>query len=314
MRKWLKSLVILVVAVLFVTGCSTDQPGQTQENEDTNGNIEESDIKIGLSISTLNNPFFVTLRDGAEEAAEEAGFKIITSDAQDDPTKQLSDVEDMLQQEVDVLLINPTDSEAVVSAVELANDADVPVITVDRNSEGGEVVTHIASDNVAGGEMAAEFILEKLSDEGNVVEIEGIPGASAARERGEGFHNIIDDVDTIDLVASQTANFDRTEGLTVMENIIQSSSDIDAVFAHNDEMALGALEALEGQGLLEDVILVGFDATDDAVEAVEAGRMDATIAQQPDLIGEYAIEAAGKVAAGDSVDDFIPVELQLITQ
>ncbi|MFD1040429.1 ribose ABC transporter substrate-binding protein RbsB [Virgibacillus byunsanensis] len=313
MSKWLKFLGLVAVLLLVLGACSTDAPGSDEEEGEDEATGDES-VKIGLSISTLNNPFFVTLRDGAEAAADEAGYEITTSDAQNDASTQLSDIEDLIQQDIDVLLVNPVDSDAVASAIELANDADIPVITVDRSSEGGEVVTHIASDNVAGGEMAGDFIAEQLSDEGNVVELEGIAGASATRERGEGFHNVVDAIDGIEVVANQSANFDRTEGLSVMENIIQSTGDIQAVFAHNDEMALGAMEALAGQGLLEDVIVVGFDATDDAVAAVEEGRMDATVAQQPELIGQNAIDAAGKIANGESVDEFIPVELQLVTE
>ncbi|MEN2767822.1 ribose ABC transporter substrate-binding protein RbsB [Ornithinibacillus xuwenensis] len=313
MMKWLKSLGLVTLLLVVLAACSTEAPG-SDDSDDTSEGSGDSDVKIGLSVSTLNNPFFVTLRDGAEAAAKEAGYEIVVSDAQDDPSTQLSDIEDLLQQDIDVLLVNPVDSDAIVSAVELANDAGVPVITVDRSAAGGEIVTHIASDNVAGGEMAGEFIAEKLGNEGNIVELEGIPGASATRERGEGFHNIVDAIDGIEVVANQTANFDRSEGLTVMENIIQSTDGINAVFAHNDEMALGALEALDAQGLLEDVIVVGFDATDDAVAAVDEGRLDATIAQQPALIGEYAVDAAGKVVSGETVEEFIPVELELVSQ
>lgn len=309
MFKWLKGLGIVAVLFIVLAACSTDAPGSADKKD---GDKKAEDIKIGLSISTLNNPFFVTLRDGAEETAKEAGYKMVTSDAQDDPSTQLSDIEDLLQQGIDVLLVNPVDSDAISSAIALANDANVPVVTVDRNAEGGEVVTHIASDNESGGEMAAEYITEQLEDKGDVVELEGISGSSSTRERGKGFHNIVDDMDDIDVVANQSADFDRTKGLSVMENILQSKGKIDAVFAHNDEMALGAVEALEGQGMLDDVIVVGFDATDDAVAAVEEGRMDATIAQQPDLIGESAVEAAGKIAKGEEVDEFIPVELQLV--
>src|SRR5699024_8295983 len=139
-----------------------------------------------------------------------------------------------------------------------------------------------------------------------------LPISASAIERGEGFHNIVDDLDEMEIVSSQTANFDRTEGLSVMENILQGNKDIDAVFGHNDEMALGAIEALESQGMLDDVIVVGFDATDDARDAVKDGRLDATIAQQPDLISEAAIEAAIQIANGEEVDDFIPVDLELI--
>ncbi|WP_188456685.1 ribose ABC transporter substrate-binding protein RbsB [Virgibacillus oceani] len=314
MSKWIKTLGLFVL-ILVMTACSTEAPGSSSdESEGTKDSGSEDSVKIGLSISTLNNPFFVTLRDGAEAAAKEAGYEILTSDAQNDPSTQLSDIEDLLQQDIDVLLVNPADSAAVVTAVELANDADVPVITVDRSSEGGEVVTHIASDNVAGGEMAGKFIAEQLGDQGKVVELEGIPGASATRERGEGFHNIVDGIEGIEVAAKQSANFDRTEGLTVMENILQSTEEINAVFAHNDEMALGAVQALESKGLLEDVIVVGFDATDDARAAVKEGKMAATVAQQPELIGQKAIEAAGKVVSDESVEEFIPVELQLVTE
>ncbi|HAM80002.1 MAG TPA: ribose ABC transporter substrate-binding protein RbsB [Ornithinibacillus sp.] len=310
----LKMFGLVAILVVALAACSTDKPGSDDSSSNKASDKGDKEVKIGLSVSTLNNPFFVTLRDGAQAAADEAGYKLIVSDAQDDPSTQLGDIEDLLQQDIDVLLVNPVDSDAIASAVELANEKGVPVITVDRSANGGEVVTHIASDNVAGGEMAGKFITEKLGDAGNIVELEGIPGASATRERGEGFHNIVDNAEGLQVVANQTANFDRTEGLTVMENIIQSTKDIHAVFAHNDEMALGALEALEAKGLLENVVVVGFDATDDAVAAVEEGRLDATIAQQPKLIGEKGIEAAGKIINGDTVEEFIPVELELVTK
>ncbi|EQB34976.1 hypothetical protein M948_17865 [Virgibacillus sp. CM-4] len=300
---------------LFLVACSTEAPGEASDGSDESNNEKASeDVKVGLSISTLNNPFFVTLRDGAEASAKESGYEIITFDAQNDPSTQLSDIEDLLQQDIDVLLINPVDSNAVVSAIELANDANVPVITVDRSAGGGEVVTHIASDNVEGGEMAGDFIAEQLKETGKIVELQGIAGASATRERGEGFHHIVDELEGIEVVTSQSANFDRTEGLSVMENILQSVGDFHAVFAHNDEMALGAVEALQAQGLLDNVVVVGFDATDDAVAAVEEGSMDATIAQQPGLIGERAIAAVGKIVKGEKVEGFIPVELQMVTE
>lgn len=313
MRNWLKKIGLFALFLIVLAACSTDAPGSgdTTESEGDNGN-DNGDVTIGFSVSTLNNPFFVTLANGTEAAAEEADYRIITSDAQDDPSKQLNDIEDLLQQDIDVLIVNPVDSDAIVSAVESANNANIPVITVDRSSEGGEVVAHIASDNVSGGEMAGEFILEQLGETGNIVELEGIPGASATRERGEGFHNIVDEIEGLEVVANQTANFDRTEGLSVMENIIQGAENIDAVFAHNDEMALGAIEALESENMLDDVIVVGFDATDDAVAAVEEGRMNATIAQLPELLGERSIEVAKQVVNGETVEEFVPVELELV--
>lgn len=267
---------------------------------------------IGLAISTLNNPFFVDLRDGAQAAAREAGVRLVVADAQNDPARQLSDIENFIIQGVDIILVNPTDSAAVVPAILQANGAGIPVITVDRGADDGQVVSHIASDNVAGGRMAGEYIAEQLGGSGKVVEIVGIPGASAARDRGQGFNDVIDQYPDIQVVARQEAGFDRAQGLTVMENILQAQPEIDAVFSHNDEMALGALTAIEAAG--REMLVVGFDATDDAVRAVEEGRMAATVAQQPILMGELAVQTAIAYLQGEPVEAFIPVPLMLVTK
>ena len=267
---------------------------------------------MGLSLSTLNNPFFVTLRDGALDTAKKLGIELIVLDAQDNPAKQLNDIEDLIQQRVDLIIINPTDSDAIVSAVESANEAGIPVITVDRAANGGKVVCHIASDNVAGGRMAAQYIAKALNGEGKIVELVGIPGTSAARDRGKGFETEIAKYPGLILVAKQTANFNRAEGLTVMENILQAHPDIDAVFAQNDEMALGAIEALKAAGKLDKVIVVGFDAIPDAVEAVKRGEMEATIAQQPYLMGQLAVTKGFEYLTIGTV--FFPVDLKLVTK
>ncbi|MER2169616.1 MAG: ribose ABC transporter substrate-binding protein RbsB [Psychrobacillus psychrodurans] len=298
-------LVLLMMIMLVLAACSTEAPGSSKESDSTD---KEGSYKIGLSVSTLNNPFFVTLSDGAKAKAEELGATLTVVDAQDNAAKQASDVEDLIQQGVDLILINPTDSEAVVATVEAANAADIPVITVDRSSEGGDVVAHIASDNIAGGELAGEYLLGLVGEGAQVVELEGIAGSSAARDRGEGFNNIANG--KLEVVAKQTANFNRAEGLTVMENILQGNPDVKAVFAHNDEMALGALEAIEAAG--KDILVVGFDATGDAVKSVEDGKRAGTVAQKPDLIGQKAVEAAMKSLKGEKVEASIPVELELI--
>ncbi len=299
---------LFVMALIFVlAACSMDAPGSKKDEGATEGGNDAS-MKIGFSISTLNNPFFVTLSDGAKEKAKELGASLTVIDAQDDAAKQASDVEDLIQQGVDLILINPTDSAAVVTAVESANSAGIPVITVDRTAEGGEVVSHIASDNAAGGKLAGEYLVELVGEGAKVAELEGVSGSSSARDRGTGFNEAV--ADKLDIVAKQTANFNRAEGLTVMENILQANPDIKGVFAHNDEMALGALEAVAAAG--KDVLVIGFDATEDAVKAVEEGKLAATVAQKPDLIGEQAVEAAVQSLKGESVEASIPVELELI--
>ncbi|QUP87397.1 ribose ABC transporter substrate-binding protein RbsB [Exiguobacterium sp. PFWT01] len=302
MKKWTAWL--LALTMVLMAACSTEQPGSSSETE-----TKDSDYEIGLSISTLNNPFFVALKEGAEEQANEMDATLTVADAQNDAAKQVNDVEDMIQKGMDLILINPTDSEAVGAAVQAANDAGIPVITVDRNAETGDVVAHVASDNVAGGQLAGDYMVELVGEGQKVVELEGIPGASATRDRGQGFNEAIDG--KLEVVAKQSANFDRAEGLTVMENILQDNKDIVAVFAHNDEMALGAVQALEAAGM-SDVKVIGFDATDDAVKAVEGGTMAATVAQKPAEIGKLGVEAAINHLKGETVEENIPVELELI--
>ncbi|GAB1534471.1 ribose ABC transporter substrate-binding protein RbsB [Geovibrio sp. ADMFC3] len=266
---------------------------------------------VGLVVSTLNNPFFVTLKDGAEAKAKELGVQLVVLDSQNDPAKEIANVEDLLSRGVAVILINPTDSDAVGNAIRIANRAKVPVITLDRGANAGQVVSHIASDNVAGGKMAGNYIVQRLGKKSNVVELEGIPGTSAARDRGKGFNEALKGTQ-IEVIARQTADFDRTKGLNVMENILQAQPVIDAVFAHNDEMALGALRAIQASG--RQIMVVGFDATDDAVKAVKDGELSATVAQQPSFIGAQGVETAKAVLEGKKVPANIPVGLKLITK
>ena len=297
MKKILVALLVLVMAFgMFGCGGSGEETSEGPT--------------IGLIVSTLNNPFFVDLRDGAQAKADELGATLVVLDSQDDSAVELSNMEDLITQGVDLILINPTDSDAVGSAVALANEAGIPVITLDRASNSGDIVCHIASDNVAGGKLAGEYIIEQLGGAGKVVELEGVPGASAAIERGEGFNAAAEG--KLDVVARQTANFNRDEGMSVMENILQAQPEIDAVFAHNDEMALGALKAITAAG--RDILVVGFDATDDALAAVEEGTMGATVQQLPKEIGGAGVEQAMKVIAGEEVEASIPVDLSLVTK
>ena len=271
--------------------------------------------KIGMVVSTLNNPFFVNMKDGAEKEAEKLGYDLVVLDSQNDPAKERANVEDLVQLGVIALLINPTDSDAVVKTVEVANKSNIPVITLDRQANGGKITSHIASDNIKGGEMAAEYVLDKFKDEKgpiNVVEIQGIPGASATRDRGEGFHNIMDKNDKFNFVSIQAADFDRQKGLQVMENIIQANPNIQVVFAHNDEMALGAVKAIKASGI--NALVIGFDGNDDAKDSIDANEMTATIAQQPDLIGALGVELANKIYNGESIKDKIAADLKVYTK
>lgn len=265
---------------------------------------------IALVISTLDNPFFVTLKEGAEKQAKALNYDLVVLDSQNDPAKELANVEDVSVRGVKVLLINPTDSDAVGNAIAVANQKKLPVITLDRAANKGQVIAHIASDNAAGGEMAGNYIAEKLGKGAKIIQLEGLAGTSAARERGAGFAKAAQAYD-FKILASQPADFDRSKGLNVMENLLTAQPEVQAVFAQNDEMALGALRAIQAAGK-KDLVLVGFDGTDDGVKAVKGGKMAATIAQQPEKIGEIGVQTADKVLKGEKVEASIPVELKII--
>ena len=259
-----------------------------------------------MSLSTLSNPFFVSVRNGIQDLAKKNKTNVQVSDAQNDTAKQNNNIEDMIQKKVDILIINPVDSSAITPAVKDANDAG---ITVDRSSDGGKVLTLVASNSKKGGEMAAKYMIEKLGKNAKIAELQGIPGASATRERGKGFDGAAKG--QLDIVSKQTAGFDRAKGLTVTENILQGNGDIVGIFSQNDEMALGAVQAVKAAG--KKITIVGFDGEADGIKAVKAGDMAATVAQKPEEMGRLALQAAYDHFDGKTIKKNIESPLSLVT-
>lgn len=302
MKKSTFAALALGAMAMLAVGCSSGEKKEAAKP------AKDGKVTIGFSVSTQNNPFFVTMRKGVEAKAKAMGVNVKIVDAQNDPAKQANDIADLLQGNVSVLLVNPVDSAAISTSVIAANKAKIPVVCVDRNADKGQIASLVASDNVKGGEMAGEYIVKKLGEKVKVAELEGIPGASATRERGQGFHKVADSKLTV--VAKQSADFDRSKGLTVTENMLQANPDVKAIFAHNDEMALGAIAAAKSAN--KKIMIVGFDGTDDGVKAINAGTMAATIAQQPDVMGEQGVEVAVKAAKGEKVDAKVSTPLKLV--
>ena len=300
-----KFLALFLVLVLGLAACSLESPDKKGTSKSDKAN---KDITIGVSLSTLNNPFFVAMKNSIEKEAKANNFKVKVVDAQDDSAKQANDIDDLIQQKVDYLIINPTDSSAISASVENANNEGIPVITLDRSVDKGKVAQFIASNNVEGGKMAADYVVKKVGEKAKVAELEGVPGASATRERGKGFHEIADK--KLDIETKQTAKFNRAEGLNVAQNMLQSHPEIKAIFAHNDEMALGAIEALGNK----DILVVGFDGNDDALKSIKNKKLDATIAQQPGLMGEEAVKSILKLKDGKKIESEMKVPLKLIEQ
>ncbi len=215
-------------------------------------------------------------------------MKVIATDAEDVSAKQMAIVEDFIAQGVDGVLMAPIGAEALTPAVEALNRAGIPVATVDRKVAGGDVLVHVGADNVEGGRVAARYILQKLGGKGAVIELEGTPGASPAIDRKKGFEEVLA-ASAVKLLASQTAEFYRAKGQSVMENLLQAHHDFQAVYAANDEMMLGALEAMAAHGLPPGrVVTVGYDVIPDAAKCIEEGRLTASIEQFP---GQQARQA-----------------------
>ncbi|WP_155642933.1 D-ribose ABC transporter substrate-binding protein [Gardnerella vaginalis] len=274
------------------------------------GNSNSSD-KVALLVSTLNNPFFVDLRDGAQAEAKKLGVELQVSDAQNDSSKQQDQAQNAQSQGAKAVIINPVDSDAAAPSVSPLLSANLPVISVDRSVTGVEVTSHIASDNVAGGAQAADALAKSMGEKGEVLILQGIPGAASTRDRGKGFKDCIKKYSGIKVVAEQTANFDRAEALNVATNLLQSHPNATGIYAENDEMALGAIQAL-GAKAGKDVKIVGFDGTADGMKAIKAGTMAGTIAQQPKELGRAAVEAAVKAIKGEKVSKTEPITVKTV--
>ncbi|QEU91103.1 substrate-binding domain-containing protein [Streptomyces kanamyceticus] len=268
--------------------------------------------KVGMSLSTLNNPFFVQMKEGAQAEADKAGVDLTVTDAQNDASQQSNQLQNFTGEGVKSIIVNPVDSDAAGPAVRGANKSDIPVVAADRGVNKAETATLVASDNVAGGKLAAKTLADKLGGKGKIVVLQGTAGTSASRERGQGFAEGIKAYPGIDVVAKQPADFDRTKGLDVMTNLLQSHKGVTGVFAENDEMALGAVKAL-GDRAGKDVPVVGFDGTPDGIKAVEAGTLYASVAQQPKELGRIAVLNAVRAARGKDVRETVMVPVKIVT-
>ncbi|CAH9415722.1 Ribose ABC transporter, permease protein RbsC (TC 3.A.1.2.1) / Ribose ABC transporter, substrate-binding protein RbsB (TC 3.A.1.2.1) [Streptomyces globisporus] len=269
--------------------------------------------KVGMSLSTLNNPFFVQMKEGAQAEAERAGIHLTVTDAQNDASQQANQLQNFTSSGVSSIIVNPVDSDAVGPGVRSANKADIPVIAADRGVNKADTATLVASDNVAGGKLAADALADKLGGKGSIVILQGTAGTSASRERGAGFAEGLKEYPGIKVVAKQPADFDRTKGLDVMTNLIQSHPGVTGVFAENDEMALGAVKALGGRAG-KSVSVVGFDGTPDGLKAVEAGTLYASVAQQPAELGKIAVQNAVKAAKDEEVASTVKVPVKVVTR
>lgn len=295
---------IVAVLALGAAGCGSGDDGKGSTGEK---------IEMGLSVSTLNNPFFVQLKKGAEAEAKRQHVDLTVTDAQNDASAQANQLQNFTSQNMDAVIVNAVDSKAAAAPVKGVINAGIPVLAADRSVDGADVLATVSSDNVHGGELAARTLGEQLDGKGTIVVLQGTAGTSAARERGKGFQQGMKKYPGIKVVARQPADFARAKGLDVMTNLLQSHPDVDGVFAQNDEMALGAVKAL-GSRAGSSVAVIGFDGTPDGLKAVKAGRLTATVAQQPEQLGEMAVRNAVRAVNKSDVDKDVKVPVKVITE
>ena len=307
-------LTVLALAVLATAaGCNRGSSTQTAGTAP----------RVAFVMKTLNHPFFLDMQRGAQDAAGGAGVELVVQAAEReiDVEKQVQIIENLLQTGIKALIVTPSGSREVATVIAKANQANVPVIIVDTRVDPKaaadnslKLASFIGSDNYEGGRLAGEHLAKVTGGKARVAVLEGIPGHETGDSRLRGFRDALAKHAGMTIVASQPANWERDQGFTVFQNMLQAHPETDALFACSDLMALGALEAMAAAGRSSRIRVVGFDALDDARKAIAAGRMEASVAQSPRDMGRLAVESAAKLLRGETISADQKVPIALVTK
>jgi ribose transport system substrate-binding protein len=303
-------LFIILLPMLFAFSCKQKKQGQVSDKG------SEGKRKIAVVISTLNNPWFVVLGNTAKERAEQLGYEAAIFDSQNDTARESDHFENIIAGDYTAILFNPTDADGSIANVKKAKEADIPTFCIDREINANDVaVTQILSDNYTGCVELGRYFVKKMNRKGTYVELLGILGDNNTWNRSKGFHSVVDNYPELKMVSQQTAEFDRTKAMEVLESILQAHPDIDAVFCGNDAMAMGAYQALAGAGKADQVMVFGFDGAKDVIDSIQDGKIIATGMQFPKKMARMAAEQADEYIKGKR--DFpqkVPVAVELVTQ
>lgn len=312
--KLLKKGLVMVLAAtmaLGAIGCSAkeEKKDSTQQTDDKKA---DDKIVLGMTLYSLKNEFTVRLANSATAKAKELGVEIKIYDGDYDPSNQISQIETMISDGVDGIILNPQDAEALAVGVDRAVAAGIPVVGVNTRVNSDKLTSYVGSKDVYAGELETQYMVDLLGNKFNAVIIEGPLGQSAQIERRQGIQNILDKNPDINIITEKTANWSRAEAMTVMENWLNAFDNIDAVIAENDEMALGAREAIKAKGL--DIPCIGVDGITDALNAVEQGDMVASIFQDGAGQGSKAVEVLVEAVKGNKVDSEYWIDFELVTK
>ncbi|MGB8657547.1 MAG: substrate-binding domain-containing protein [Candidatus Zixiibacteriota bacterium] len=308
----LVSIIVAVSVFLAVGGCGkSDRDSKKSENKGSQG----ANLTIGVSLLTRTHPFYQDLEAGLKEAADQFGFKLLITAGEFDVAKQKDQIQDFIVRKVDAIIVSPCDSKSIGTAIKAANEAGIPVFTADIAclAEGVKVVSHIASDNVAGGRLAAQAIAKVLNGTGKVAIIDH-PEVESVIQRVRGFEDELRKSEGIAVVAKLSGHGVKDQAFRTAEDILQAHPDLDAIFGINDDSALGALAAVEKAGKTGRVKIVGFDAVPEAKEAIKAGKIYADVIQMPKEIGRKTIDAVKTYISGGNVAPTILIPCGLFTK
>jgi ABC-type sugar transport system substrate-binding protein len=309
-RKLLLFIIVILLPALFTFNC------KKEKRDDVGSEGSEGKGKIAVVISTLNNPWFVVLGNTAQERAEQLGYEATIFDSQNDTAKESDHFENIIAGGYAAILFNPTDADGSIANVRKAKAADIPTFCIDREINANDVAaTQILSDNYTGCVELGQYFVKKMNRKGTYVELLGILGDNNTWNRSKGFHSVVDNYPELKMVSQQTAEFDRTKAMEVLESILQAHPEVDAAFCGNDAMAMGAHQALAAAGKADKVMVFGFDGAKDVIDAIQEGKIVATGMQFPKKMARMAAEQADEYIRGRR--DFpqkVPVAVELVTQ
>jgi len=300
-RNWIARILFLILVFALVAGCTSQQAAQPK--------------KYGLFMSHMTNAFTIELSDAVKAKAKELGVELTVYDGQNDAAKQASQLESAVTQGITGIVIEPVSVDGLVPAIEAATKAKIPVVVVNQKISKPEAASSfVGVSNVDGGLLEMKTAAEALGGKGNVAFLLGPMGSDAEVGRTEGYYKVLKDYPDIKVVYEQTANWKTDEALKLVENWLQTGTEINAIVANNDGMAMGALKAVEDAKMLDKIKIYGLDATPDALAAVKDGRLSATISQGTSAQGAKAMETVHKIVTGEKVDAEILLDFILITK
>ena len=320
MKKRVLAAILTGVMLLGLVGCGAkseapaEEPAATEVAEEKEEVPAGDAIKVGVLMKTMSDTFSNKLGESIKAYVEESypDVELFLMDGQADVAKQISQAEDLIAKQVNVIILNPQDADGSAQVLDLAAEAGIPVIEVNTETVRTDYVAYVGSNDVMAGEIMGNFVMEQLGEEGGQYAIlEGEIGQSAQILRAEGIANTIQANDAFECVAQLTANWQRDQAMSTTEDWLGKYPDLKAVICHNDDMSMGALQAAEAQG--RDIIIIGTDAIPDALAAVKEGRLEGTVLQDAATQASTAVDVAVKVAKGEAVEAKYDVPFQLIT-